>query len=317
MVVDSGDRGLTRHELETRRAYQQRLTLDPSTNKLRASAQDGRTQPGQPRSKRRLNLIVIGSGSKGNASVVYDRITGDGILIDAGICKRDVFSFSEQGGFDLSNLKGIFISHSHSDHVKNLGVVLRGLRSVGIDVPLFMHQDTLASSKELQKAQAGQKVVFIESGDAVEAGSLAVLPLPTSHDADVSFGFRIECGEDALGFVTDTGIMLPETLAALQGVRILGLESNHDETMLRTGPYPRMLKQRVASDRGHLSNHQAAEALRSLITDQLETVVALHISENNNTYRLPVDTLRAVVEGAHANVQVTCAYQHRPVFITS
>lgn len=98
-------------------------------------------------------------------------------------------------------------------------------------------------------------------------------------------------------------------------MRILGLESNHDEQMLKTGPYPRMLKERVGSEVGHLSNAQAADALAALMHSGLETVVALHISENNNTYRLPVETLRGVVARAKAEVSVVCSYQKRPVFI--
>lgn len=301
--TDPEERGLTRQEVEQRRAHQQRLVLEPGSNRLMED--DARS----------LALLVLGSGSKGNAAVVFDRVSDDGILIDAGICKRDVFAFSEEGGFALEGLKGIFISHAHSDHVKNLGVILRGLRARGIEVPLYLHEKTLAASKELQRATEHSEVSFIEAGQTIECGSLGVTPFPTSHDTEVSFGFRIASGCDALGFMTDTGIVLPEALAALRGVRILGLESNHDEMMLRTGPYPRMLKERVASDRGHLSNAQAAEALEALIDDRLETVVALHISENNNTYRLPVETLRAVVERTAPHIKVTCAYQQRPVFV--
>lgn len=267
--------------------------------------------------ERRLALLVLGSGSKGNASVVWDRISGEGLLIDAGICKRDVFGFSEQGGFDLAGLKGIFITHAHSDHVKNLGVILRGLNAKGIEVPLFMDERTLRASKELRKAAEVNAIHFIEAGERISVGAIDAIALPTSHDVEASFGLRVECGSDALGFITDTGIVLSEALAGLRGVRILGLESNHDVMMLKNGPYPRMLKERVGSDRGHLSNDQAAEVLEALLCDELETVVALHISENNNTYRLPVETLRAVVDRAGAHVAVTCAYQHRPVFITS
>lgn len=300
---DQEDRSFTRAEIEARRHHQRPLSIDP------VREDDAR--------ERRLALLVLGSGSKGNASVVWDRVSGEGLMIDAGICKRDVFGFSEQGGFDLAGLKGIFITHGHSDHVKNLGVILRGLRVKGIVVPLFMHERTIATNKGLQKAAESNEVRFIEAGQRISAGMIEAIVLPTSHDVEVSFGFRIECGSDALGFITDTGIVLPEALSGLRDVRILGLECNHDTVMLKNGPYPRMLKERVGSDRGHLSNDQAAETLEALLCEELETVVALHISENNNTYRLPVETLRAVVERAGANVSVTCAYQHRPVFITS
>ena len=312
VFLDLEEGALSREDIEARRAHQQRLALD-ETGALTAQAHDKL----EASSTRRLSLIVLGSGSKGNASIVFDRVSGDGVLIDAGICKRDVFAFAKQGGFDLCNLKGIFISHSHSDHVKNLGVIVRGLRAKGIDAPIFAHQLTYEHARELQKVFDISDVDPIDAGQDVKVGKLRVRILPTSHDTEVSFGFRFECGSDSLGFITDTGMLLPEALDGLRGVRILGLESNHDIAMLQNGPYPRMLKDRVASDHGHLSNAQAAAALETLITDKLETVVALHISENNNTYRLPVEILRAVVERSGASVEVTCAYQHRPVFITS
>lgn len=304
------DGGFSRKEIEQRRAYQQRLILDDQAS---IPTQESSRSAGNAR---RLNLLVLGSGSKGNASIVSDSMSGAGILIDAGICKRDVFEFSEQGGFDLHGLKAIMISHSHSDHVKNLGVVTRGLKKAGIEVPIYTHELTLKYSRELQQASETNEIRFFKAFDELVVDDLSVKVLPTSHDSEVSFGFRIEAGKDALGFVTDTGVVLPETLEALKGVRILALESNHDLKMLENGPYPLVLQERVSSDHGHLSNVQAAQTLEYLLGDNLETVVAMHISENNNTYRIPVETLRQVVSDAHANIQVTCAYQKRPVFIT-
>ena len=157
-------------------------------------------------------------------------------------------------------------------------------------------------------------------------------PFATSHDAAASFGFRFdepvprvgedgapEVAADALGFVTDTGFMTDEASRALAGVRLLALESNHDDRMLREGPYPYPVKQRIASDRGHLSNEQAARALVDLVHEGLEAVVAMHVSQENNTYRLPRETLeRALAEAAPAlapQVRVAVAFQDRPVTV--
>lgn len=302
---------LTREELEARRSHQERLVLDPESHTLHPECEERDSDE-----THRLKLIVAGSGSKGNAAVVFDRVSGEGILIDAGICKRDVFGACEEGGFDLANLKGIFITHCHSDHVKNLGVIVRGLAAQDISVPLFVHDRTIAASMELQSVTKTVEVQSLEAGDEILVGALKIQVLPTSHDAEVSFGFRIDCARDALGYLTDSGVILPEAFQALLGVRILGLESNHDVDMLRKGPYPQLLKERVGSERGHLSNDQAAQALEQLASEQLETVVALHISENNNTYRLPVETLRATIARIGHHAQVTCAYQRRSVFIS-
>jgi phosphoribosyl 1,2-cyclic phosphodiesterase len=311
--LEPADRSFTREEIERHRQHQIRLAIDHGSNSLLSD--EGASK--KSAHDHRLCFLVLGSGSKGNAAVIYDQITGQGVLIDAGICKRDVFCYSEQGGFDLANLKGIFITHAHSDHVKNIGVVVRGLQARGITVPIYMHERALMESKELKKAAEVCETHFIEAGQQFAVGVLDIHVLPTSHDVEASFGFRVEAGSDAIGLLTDTGIVLPEALSGLRGVRVLGLESNHDVAMLNSGPYPRMLKERVLSSRGHLSNAQAAEALEALASEELEIVVALHISENNNTYRLPVETLRRVVERKGASIKVTCAYQHRPVFITS
>ena len=131
----------------------------------------------------------------------------------------------------------------------------------------------------------------------------------TSHDAASSCGFRVEADGDAVGFMTDTGIVTGEADEALRDVRILALESNHDVQMLKDGPYPYPVKRRVSSDTGHLSNVQAADELEALLSDALEQVVAMHISQNNNTYRLPGEALTAVVRRAEHPATVQVAYQ--------
>lgn len=109
--------------------------------------------------------------------------------------------------------------------------------------------------------------------------------------------------------MTDTGVVTGAAHEALRDCRVLALEGNHDAHLLETGPYPYPLKRRIASDRGHLSNDQAAAELETLLCDRLEHVVALHVSENNNTYRLPQEAFAAVIARHGAAVQVACGYQ--------
>ena len=144
------------------------------------------------------------------------------------------------------------------------------------------------------------------AGDELDLAGFAIHAFATSHDAVQSFGFRIECGGDAIGYVTDTGVVTPQAHEALGGCRLLAIEANHDRTMLAEGPYPYPLKRRIASERGHLSNEQAAEELASLLHDGLTAVVAMHVSENNNDYELPGKALREALvrEGHGAAVHV-------------
>lgn len=263
--------------------------------------------------KARLRIHVLASGSKGNASLVENIATGEGVLIDCGICKRDVLSRSAEAGFDLSKLKAVLITHEHSDHTKGLKVLYRELAKQGLQVPLFVNQATYANSKLIQEAAQLTEVVGLDAEDQLSLAGMEVFAFDTSHDAASSFGFRLWAGEDALGFMTDTGVVTGAAHEALQGCRVLALEANHDPTMLKNGPYPRALQERVSSERGHLSNGQASEELKSLLHPSLEEVIAMHISENNNTYRLPVECLREVVRQESHPAAVVCAYQQRLV----
>lgn len=261
----------------------------------------------------RLRIHVLASGSKGNASLVENIATGEGVLIDCGICKRDVLSRSAEAGFGLGKLKAVLITHEHSDHTKGLKVLYRELAKQGLQVPLFVNQATYANSKNIQEAAQLTEVVGLDAEDQLSLAGMEVFAFDTSHDAASSFGFRLWAGEDALGFMTDTGVVTGAAHEALQGCRVLALEANHDPTMLKNGPYPRALQERVSSEHGHLSNGQASEELKSLLHPGLEEVIAMHISENNNTYRLPVECLREVVRQESHPAAVVCAYQQRLV----
>ncbi len=258
-----------------------------------------------------LRVHVLASGSKGNACVIENAATGEGILIDCGICKRDFLARCEEAGFDPARLSAILVTHDHTDHTKGLGVVLRALAKQGIHLPLYVSPAVVAASRDVQAVEDLVEIRPLAAEDQVSAGGMQAFAFRTSHDAAESFGFRVWDGDDAIGYMTDTGIVTGAAHEALGGVRLLALEANHDVRMLETGPYPAALKRRVASDLGHLSNDQAATELERLISDRLETVCAMHISENNNTYRLAQDALHAVVDRSGAQTTVTCGFQHR------
>lgn len=258
-----------------------------------------------------LALHVLASGSRGNATIVEDTATGAGVLVDCGICKRDFFTRSDEAAFDPAKLVAIVVTHDHTDHTKGLGVVLRGLAKLGIKPAVYAEGAVRAASKELGALEEACDLRTFAAGDALALAGMEVHAFRTSHDAAASCGFRFEAaGGDVVGFMTDTGVVTGEAHEALSGVRLLALESNHDVQMLKDGPYPYPVKRRVGSDLGHLSNVQAAEELTTLLHAGLEHVVAMHISQNNNTYRLPVETLSAVIERANHPAHVQTAYQN-------
>ncbi len=297
-MEETNDQGLSREQIE-----------DARNN--RASLQEAcRTAPS---SNAQLRIHVLASGSKGNASLVENIATGEGILIDCGICKRDVLSRSAEAGFDLGKLKAVLITHEHSDHTKGLKVLYRELAKRDLQVPLFANQATYAISKPIQEAAELTNVLALNAEVQLSLAGMQVFPFATMHDAASSFGFRIWKDNDALGFMTDTGVVTGAAHEALKDCRILALEANHDPAMLKNGPYPRALQERVASDFGHLSNGQASDELRTLLHPGLEEVIAMHISENNNTYRLSVESLRRAVQQEGHSATVVCAYQQRLV----
>ena len=268
-----------------------------------------------------LKLHVLASGSKGNAAVVENAATGAGVLIDCGICKRDFLARCDEAGFDPTRIETVLVTHEHSDHTKGLGVVLRGLAKLECTPAIYAARACVENSSTLQKIADSFEVRELNANGApIEAAGLCICPFATSHDAAASFGFRIEdaADGDALGYLTDSGIVPPAAHAALRDVRILALESNHDEDMLKNGDYPYVIKQRIASELGHLSNPQAADELAAIICEsraaglrEPETVVAMHISQNNNDYDLPRQGFEDALASLDCAARVLCGYQGR------
>ena len=267
-----------------------------------------------------LNLHVLASGSKGNATLIEQTDTHQGFLIDCGICKRDFFERCNGAHFDVANLSAIVFTHEHTDHTKGIGVVLRGLAKMDIHPEVYVNPATYRASKELQSALKDYGYTTMDINGEIDIAGCRVFPFKTSHDAVNPCGYRIEHDGDAIGFMTDTGIVTPTAHDHLQNVRVLALESNHDERMLAACDYPSSTKNRIASAFGHLSNLQAQTELSSLLSDRLQDVIAMHISENSNTFDLPCDGFKHVLtqESHPARVQngfprslvsVTCANQ--------
>ena len=239
-----------------------------------------------------LALHVLASGSSGNAAVVENTATSAGVLIDCGICKRDFLNRCDEAGFDPGRIQALFVTHEHSDHVSGVSVWVKRWEG-----PLFASQGTPDTRKYL----ACLPFETFGPGEEFEVAGVRVQTFPTTHDVINPVGFRFSCQGDAIGYVTDTGTLPPGAMSLLCDARILAIESNHDVPMLRTGSYPRHLQDRIISELGHLSNEQAAGALRELVTDRTEHVVAMHISQENNRPSLAVRALAAAVNAKPDN----------------
>lgn len=264
-----------------------------------------------------FHLHVIASGSKGNASILETPDTC--LLIDCGISKKQFMAGCERVGFDPSRISSVIVTHEHSDHTKGLGVTLRGLRKLGTVPTIYSTEGTFNASSEMRTICDDFPVEFVVHSQNLSLGSINVQFVPTSHDAadPVCMVFEASDGarHDVLGYVTDTGVFPDGLFGLLGNVRILAMESNHDEHMLAIGPYPASLKQRVGGDRGHLSNDQSDAALEMLLSTSLEAVIGMHLSETNNLPSLARSGFEQVIGRNAHTAQALTGYQCMPVSV--
>ena len=261
----------------------------------------------------KLKLHILASGSKGNCSIVENAATGECVAVDCGISWRAFRERCEECSLDPARVNAVLVTHEHTDHTKGLGVMTRGLAKLGASPVIYASEAVLKASGELRKIQDAIDLRHFSAGDFFELGDTSAYAFHTSHDAVESFGFRFDSGHDSIGFMTDTGVVTGEAYEALQRCRVLAIEANHDVDMLAKGPYPYYLKARVAGEHGHLSNAQSAELLESLLDDCVEYVVAMHISQNNNTYTLPQETLASALKRKGHAARALVGFQDRPV----
>lgn len=225
-------------------------------------------------------LSVLASGSRGNSAIVSTSRTR--ILVDAGISCREIFKRMRSAGDDPHSLSAILITHEHSDHVYGLATLARKLR-----VPLFMTGPTHRAWERAVRDEKGElpEIFCLElfsSGRGFQIGDITVTPFTIPHDAADPVGFTFRAEGVKLGFATDLGYVPASVRDHLRGCDLLVIESNHDVEMLRVGPYPWSVKQRVMSRVGHLSNETLAEFFTSDYDGRAAYVVLAHLSEQNN-----------------------------------
>ncbi len=227
-----------------------------------------------------VSVSMLASGSRGNCAIVASARTR--ILVDAGISARETFKRLKALGEDPRSLAAIVITHEHSDHVYGLATLAKKLK-----IPVFMtgatHQawaravrDTKGERPWLEKFEA------FESGCSFQVGDFAIQPFTIPHDAADPVGFTFRAEGVKVGVATDLGYLPVSVRDHLRGCDVLIMESNHDLEMLRGGPYPWAVKQRVMSRVGHLSNEALADFFTNDYDNSATFVVLAHLSEQNN-----------------------------------
>lgn len=221
-------------------------------------------------------MHTLASGSSGNCTLLSHG--GSHVLVDAGISCRKITTRLAQLGLAPDDLQGILITHTHSDHISGLNVLLKGR-----NLPVYA---TPAAGRELVRRvpnlDAGQLHSLLP-GERLSLGALTVRSFATPHDAPGSAGYLFAAEGQRAAVVTDLGYLAPTVLEALEQVDLALVEANYDADWLRSGPYPYALQERVLGSQGHLSNEACGELAIRLARSGAGTLILGHLSRENNT----------------------------------
>ena len=253
-----------------------------------------------------MHLQTLASGSKGNATLV--RAQDVVALVDAGLPLRSLEQRCEAARIAARGIQHVIVTHAHLDHSRSAGRLARKANAT-------LHAaERLHSHRALARAPRYATLPIDSERELLPpqgAGSLRLAAARIPHDADPTVAIRLEHDGRCAVILTDMGRVDDGPARQLRGAHVLVLEFNHDEGMLRQGPYPPKLKQRVLGNGGHLSNSEAARMLTLLAGPELHTLVLAHISETNNTPDLARSAAEATLEQlGRRDVRVLVADQH-------
>lgn len=253
-----------------------------------------------------MRIVTFASGSTGNCCLVSDG--GVNVLIDAGISARRIVQDLGVLGLAPQDVCGVLITHEHSDHISGLPVLVKrtGMR-------IFAPSE-LGEVLKRVKPELSESIDYIPPDGGLCVGDLRITAFPTPHDASASFGYRIE-GSEVFAFATDTGQISDELLEGLQGADTVVIEANHDKVMLKNGPYPPFLKQRVLSKHGHLSNDDCAKLACLLADSGTRQIILGHLSQQNNTPEAAETAVSEALSGRNVKIYTAPANKLLEVLI--
>ena len=238
-----------------------------------------------------LRIATLASGSSGNCTLVSDGRTH--LLIDAGISCRRITTGLKELGVDPAELSAILVTHEHSDHICGLNTLKNKL-----DFTLCATEPT---ARQLCYRMAGleERLHPFAPGGEFAVGSLLVRSFPTSHDCACPVGYSVTDGAGVtFALATDLGVVTEAVKEGVAGARLLLAEANYDPDTLRSGPYPPFLKERILSDRGHLSNDMGGGLALWGVEHGARSVVLGHLSQENNSPRMAYGAVeRSLIQG--------------------
>ncbi len=248
-----------------------------------------------------LETASLASGSSGNSYFVKNE---EGVFIfDLGINVKRLKENLEEFGISISDVKAIFISHEHSDHISGLKTFVKYYP----DIPIFI---SLKTYRVIKDSMPAESFVFFDSNSTLKFKCFEVeLPLKL-HDAVEPVFFKVKTDDGIVSIITDFGFPNKEIIKAISESKVLFLESNYDERMLEEGRYPESLKQRIRSHTGHFSNCDSGRLLNLHVSEKLNYLILSHISENSNTYELAFKTVSKII--GKRGFKIITATQKKP-----
>lgn len=244
-----------------------------------------------------MRVTVFASSSSGNCALISAGETR--LLIDAGISMKRISGFLATESVRWKDIAGILVTHEHADHILALPMIVK-YHAVPIYTPHTVANRLLGRYPALEDL-----LHIIPVGERFSVGETAVTAFHTPHDTDESVGYRVDCGTCSFALATDMGHVTDEIRGGLRGCGTVLIEANHDEDLLVNGPYPLPLKRRILSERGHLSNRNAALLAAELAEHGTERIILGHLSQENNLPELALGTVAAALAGWE--IELLCA----------
>ncbi len=240
-----------------------------------------------------MKIYVIESGSKGNCTLVENE--GRFLLIDMGVSLCTLTNFLKEIDHNIYDIDALLLTHSHGDHTKGIKYLP--------PLPIYCTEGTYDALN----------IRMITPFEEFELCGLTITPIKTSHDAPNSVGFVLKNDVDSLVFLTDSGYIPEKTLKYMHNATYYVIEANHNLKMLYQSHRPADLKERIASDVGHLSNEDAACYMVDLVGENTKEIILAHLSEEANTPELALKAFNKKFRKCHIDtntIKIQCASQH-------
>ena len=259
----------------------------------------------------KIRFLSLASGSSGNC--YYLGTDTYGILIDAGIGSRTIRKGLKDHGVSLEHIRAIFITHDHADHIKGVGTL-----GEKFGIPIYAtpetHKGINRSYCMTEKLSSSVRHLYKETPLTIEDFKITAFEVP--HDGTDNVGYCIEAGGKIFSFLTDMGHITPTAAQYICNANYLIIEANYDEEMLKMGPYPQYLKERIAGNHGHMCNRDTAEFLAENIHEELKHIWLCHLSKDNNHPELAYKTVELLLRSKGViigkDVQLTALKRSTP-----